>query len=101
MALTLASFSKPDLFAFHLTERVNMARIERLSLLESAERLYRAAGEDLAELRRPRRGPKSLVLGGETIHLRDHFKRGPTWSSSESRWASSSGSTRIASGSAP
>lgn len=71
MALTLASFSKPDLFAFHLTERVNMARIERLSLLESAERLYRAAGEDLAELRRPRRGPKSLVLGGETIHLRD------------------------------
>lgn len=71
MALTLASLCGADLFAYHLTERLNLPRIQRTSMLESPERLYRAAGEDVNELRRPRRGPKTLVLDGETIHLRD------------------------------
>ena len=69
MALTLASFSKPDLFAFHLTERVNMARIERLSLLESAERLLVRLNADRLRL--------CAVNSGQTGARMKMVPRGP------------------------
>lgn len=71
MALSLESLCDESLFAYHLTERVNVSRIQRTGILESTERLYLAAGADVQELRQPRRGPKTLVIGGETVHLRD------------------------------
>jgi len=58
-------------YAYHLTNRGNLARIARLKELTSTASLYAAAGEDLGALEVKRAGQRTIVVQGEPVHIRD------------------------------
>jgi hypothetical protein len=70
MAISIDKFVEKRPFLYHLTSQTNVASIRATRVLESAERLLRAAGRsDLLTTRR--REGQQVIIGETTVHIRD------------------------------
>ena len=70
MGLDIGRFAKLRPFLYHLTSRENVRRIKATLALESTERLLSQAGRsDWLSIRRI--GPRSVVVDGEPVRLRN------------------------------
>jgi hypothetical protein len=70
MAIAIDRFVEQRPFLYHLTSQTNVGSIRATRVLESAERLFRAAGRsDLLKTRR--REGLEVAIGTTTVHIRD------------------------------